>query len=83
MGADNNHRQLVPPHDLLKHFQTAHAGHLEIESYHLGLQIVDFFQAEVSVHGGADYLDGSVSLDNLWNQLPHERGIIDDQDAHR
>ncbi len=42
-----------------------------------------FLQAEIAVHGGADDFDGTVGLQNLRNQLPHERGIVHHQYAHR
>ena len=57
MGADDNYRHFVPAHDLLQHFQPAHARHLEIKGDHLGLQFFNFFQAEVAIHRGADNLD--------------------------
>ena len=47
------------------------------------LEFLDFSETEVAVHGGAHYFDRTVSLQDLRNQFPHERGIVHHQNAHR
>ena len=83
VGTHHDDRQAVAAHDFLEHVDAAHARHFQIEGHDLGLQLFDFSEAEISVHGGAHHLDRTVGLQNLWNQLPHERGIVHHQYAHR
>src|SRR5579859_3931598 len=81
MRADHDHRNAVAAHDLLQHVEAAHARHFEIKGDDLRLEFLNLLQTEVAVHGGADHVNRVVGFDNLRNQLAHERGIIDDQDA--
>src|ERR1700686_4689469 len=73
---------MMAAHDFLQRIQAAHPGHLQIESDHLRFQFGNFLEAEVSVHGGADHLDRRVGLQNLRNQLAHQRGIVHHQHTH-
>src|SRR5579863_7162120 len=70
-------------HDLFEHVQTAHARHFEIKSDDLRLQFFDLLQSKVAVHCSANDLNGAVGRKNLWDELAHERGIIDHQHSYR
>src|SRR6185437_7883894 len=83
MGAEKNDGQAVAARDFAHHGDSVHAWHFEIQSDDMRLQLGDFFQAEGAVHGGADDFDGAVALEDLRNELPHESGIVDDENANR
>src|SRR5205814_10428579 len=42
----------------------------------LGLELLDFLQPKCSVHSSSHYFNVTIALQNLRNQLAHERGII-------
>src|SRR5258708_21773989 len=83
MRADHDHRNAVAPHDLFQHVQTAHARHFEVEGNNLRLEFLDLLQPEISIHGGADHLDGVVGSQNLRDELAHQRGIIYHEHSYR
>src|ERR1700675_3972910 len=58
-----------------------HAGHFEIESDDIGIQLVDLFQRESAVHSCADNFDGRIAGEDRGNKLPHEGGIVDDENS--
>src|ERR1700722_7609099 len=82
VGAEHNHRERMPSHDLLQRFDAVHARHFQIERDHPGLQLFDFFQAERAVHRGSDHFDRFVDGQHLRNQLAHEGRIVDHQNAY-
>ena len=79
MRTHDDHRNTVTAHDFFEHVEAAHAGHFKVERDDLRLEIFDFFQAEIPVHCGSDYLDGVVRLQNLRDEFAHESRIIDHQ----
>src|SRR3982074_1459201 len=46
------------------------------------MEFFDLFQRKCTIHSRADDLDRRVAFENCGNQLPHERGIIDDEDSN-
>src|SRR5438105_1923207 len=82
MRAHDNHRDFVGARDLPQSFHAIHARHVEIECDHMRPQLLDLLQPERAIHGRAHYFDGFIALQNLRNQLAHERGIIYHQNSH-
>src|SRR2546421_10163525 len=83
MRADDDNGNAVAAHDLFQHLQAAHAGHFQIKSDHLRLEVFDFFQSEVAIHGCTHDVDGIVGFENLGNELAHQGRVIDHQYADR
>src|SRR5579883_2913609 len=81
MRAKENHRERRTPHDKPQRLHAIHARHFKIESDHIRPQFLDFLQREGAVHRRAHDLDQGVPGENRRNQLPHESGIIDNEDA--
>src|SRR5215471_12638211 len=78
MGAEKDDGQRRALHDEPQHFQTVHTRHFKVECDDVGLEFFDFLQRESAVHGGANHFDGGVARQDRRNQLPHERGIVND-----
>ena len=81
MGAEKNYGHGSAAHDEAKSFHAVHAGHFEIESDDVRMQLFDFFQGECAVHGRADDFDGRVACQDSRNELPHQGGIIDNENS--
>src|ERR1700741_4248216 len=81
MGTEENDRQRSAPHNKAQRLHAIHAGHLEIESHYVRLQLFDFFQRKGAVHGGTDNFDGRIARKDGGYQLPHESGIINDENS--
>ena len=80
--ADDDHRHVMLARDLAQHFDAVHARHFQIERDDVRAQLLNFSQADQAIHGGADDFDRGIAEQHLRNQLPHQRGIIDHQDAN-
>src|SRR6202049_1611604 len=83
MSADDDHRDLVAAHNAAEHFEAVHPGHLQIERHNIRAQLSNFLNAQQAVHGGSHHLNGWIALQHLWNQFPHQRGIVHHQNANR
>src|SRR5579863_10366610 len=81
MSAEDNYRHGRAAHDQTKSFNAIHAGHFQVESNYVGMQFLDFLQREGTIHGGANDFDGGIAFEDGGNELPHQSGIIDDQDS--
>src|SRR5215469_8629725 len=79
MGADHDHRNPVLLHDLFQHVQPAHARHFQIEGDHLRAQVFDLLQPKVPIDRGAHHPNRVIGLENLRNDFPHQRRVIDDE----
>src|SRR5208282_2132846 len=77
---DDRHRMAA--HDLFQSVDAVHGGHLQVEGHHVGTQLFDLFQAEISVHRGAHDLDGLIGLKHLRDQLAHQGGVVDHQHSN-
>src|SRR3984957_2609970 len=81
MGAEEYDRHGSTAHDQTEKFHAGHAGHFEIKSHDIGMQLFDFLQSERAVHGRADNFDGRVAGENRRNEFPHESGVVDDENS--
>src|SRR5258708_37167075 len=81
MRAENNHRHRSDAHDQPHRLNSSHARHFEVKRDHVRVQLFDFLQRERAVHGRADDFDGRIPFEDRGNKLPHERGIVDNQDS--
>src|SRR5271169_966011 len=81
MGAEKNDGHGSAAHDQAERLHAIHAGHFEVESDDVGMQLFDLFQGESAVHSRADNLDGRVAGKDRWNELPHKCGIVDDENS--
>src|SRR5712671_3797379 len=79
MSAEHDHRHGSAAHDQAEGFQTVHPRHFEVEGDDVGVELLDFLQREGAIHGGADHFDGRIPLQDGGDELPHQRGIIDDE----
>ena len=79
--ADHDDRHAMLARDLAQHFDSVHARHFEIERDDVRMQLFDLAEADQAVHRRADNFDVWVVRERLRNELPHERGIIDHEDA--
>src|ERR1700730_11605042 len=79
MGAEEYDGPGSTAHDQTESFHAVHAGHFQIESHDIGMQLFDFLQSERAVHRRADNFDGRVAGEDRGNELPHEGGIVDDE----
>src|SRR5258708_30418674 len=81
MSAEENDRERSAPHDEAQRFNAIHAGHVQVQGDHIGLQLFNFFQRKCAVHSGANNFNGRFARQNRGNQFPHESGIIDDENS--
>src|SRR5580700_2821753 len=81
MGAEEHHGHGSTAHDQTEGFHAVHAGHFEIESDDIGMQLFDFLQSERAVHRRADNFDGRVAGEDCRNEFPHQGGIVDDENS--
>src|SRR6202166_1532939 len=79
MGAEQNYRDRRALHDQPQRFHTIHARHFQVEGNDVGAQLLDFFQGEGPVHGGAHHFDGGVARQNCRDELAHQRGVVNDE----
>lgn len=83
MAAHHNHGNGISADDLAKHVDPVHPRHIQIQCHHIGTQFSDFFEPQQAVHGGSHHLDGRVALQQLWDQFPHQCGIVHHQHSDR
>src|SRR5881394_599735 len=81
MRAEKDDGQRCAVHDEAQHFHAVHARHFEIERNNIGLEFLDLLERESAIHRRADNLYGGVTREDRGNQLPHERGIVYDEDS--
>src|SRR5207302_4492735 len=82
MGTDYDYRNPMLPHDRFQGVYPIQSWHFQIQSNDLRLQLFDFLEREISVHRRPNYLDGTVLLDDLRDQFPHQCGIVHNQNFH-
>src|SRR5215469_10367145 len=82
MGAEHDDGKRGAAHDHAQGLEAVHARHFEIEGDHVGMEFFNLAKGERAIHGGANDLDVRIALEDQGNQLPHERGIVDDQYSH-
>src|SRR5229473_8200901 len=81
MRAEHDHRQGCSAHDQPQSFHSVHARHFQVERDDVGMELLDLLQREGAVHRRAHHFDGWVALENRGDELAHQCGIIDDEDA--
>src|SRR6266403_2002923 len=79
MRAEDDHRHGSAAHNQAEGFQAVHSRHFQVESDDVWVKLFDLFQCERAIHGGPDHFDGGIPLQNGGDELPHQRGIIDDE----
>src|SRR4029077_13691647 len=82
MRTENDNRRWPAAHDQTQRLHPIHARHFEVQRDYVRVQLLDFLQRERAVHGRTNDLDRWISFEDRGNELPHERGIIDDQDSN-
>ena len=55
--------------------------HLDVERDDVGIERFDALPRDVGIGGRPDDDDFRISFEQARQQLPHDRGIVDDQDA--
>src|SRR4051794_20562200 len=82
MSAYDNRWQRMFPHYFLQRFHAIHAWHVEVERNHVGLQVRDLFQRKCAVHRRSYNLDRALAFNQLRDQLPHKRGVVDNENSN-
>src|SRR6267378_7950129 len=81
MRAEHDHRHGSAAHNQAQGLEAIHSRHFQVERDDIRVELLDFFQRERAIHGGADHFDGGIPLQNGGNEFPHERGIINNEDS--
>src|SRR5713226_1393732 len=81
MRAEHDHRQGCSAHNQPQSFHSVHARHFQVQRDDVGMELLDLLQREGAVHRRAHHFDGGIALQDRGNELPHQRGIIDDENA--
>src|SRR5229473_1386113 len=81
MRAEHDHRQRRAAHNQAQRFHSVHPRHFQVECDDVGMKLLDFLQREGAVHRRTHHFDGWVALENRGDELAHQCGIIDDEDA--
>src|SRR6267154_106469 len=79
MRAEHDHRHRRAAHNQTQGFQAIHSRHFQVESDDVRVELFDFLQREGAIHSGADHFDGGIPLQDGGDELPHQRGIVDDK----
>src|SRR5215467_12696854 len=82
MCAEQNYRKWCAAHDEAQRFHAIHAGHFQIQGDDVGLQLLNLFQGKSAVHRCANYFDTRIAGQNNRDQLPHQCGIIHNENAN-
>lgn len=69
-------------HNALEGFQTAQAGHIEVQGNHVGLECSNFCDGFESGLRGADDAKGVVGFDHPGKGSTHEGAVVRDQDFY-
>ena len=56
LGGEHHHRGIARLADAAAHFQAVHPGHHHIQQHHVGLDLVELFQALLAVAGRGDLI---------------------------
>ena len=75
---DHHHRARRLDHDLAEAGQPIHAGHLDVKRDHLRIERAHQFERLVAIAGQTD-VEVALLEENVFEQLPHQRGIVGDQ----
>src|SRR5262249_31407267 len=62
-------------------FHAIHPGHLQVQRDHVRSKLLDLLQSECAIHRCSDHVNRRVALDDLRNQLPHQRRIVNHEDS--
>src|SRR5690349_3248281 len=82
MRAEYDHGHGRAAHDKTQGFEPIHTRHFQVQRDHIRMKFLNLLQRERAIHRRADDLDGRIALQNRGDQLPHERGIVDDKDSN-
>src|ERR1700747_112586 len=82
MGADHYYRKRSTAHDHAQRFHAVHARHFQVQRNHVGTQLFNLLERERAIHGGAHDFDGRVALQDVGDELAHERGIIHHENSN-
>jgi hypothetical protein len=77
--ADDDHGHGVMLHQAAQEREPVHAGHLDVEREHIGLEGEDLVARHVRVGRGADDRDAGLLAQLVAEHAPNQRGIVDDQ----
>src|ERR1700730_11570582 len=81
MRAEHDHWQGRASHNQPQRFHAVHARHFQVQRNDVGMKLLDFLQREGTVHRRAHHFDGRIAFENCGDELPHQCGIINDEDA--
>ena len=79
--AHDDHRQRMVRHQLAQEGQAVHARHLDVERDHVRLVLQDQVARDERIRREADHLHVRLGLERVGEHPPHDRGIVDDEDA--
>ena len=79
---DDDRRHGMKVHQLLQEGEPVHARHFDVQGQHVGLERKDLVAGHVRIGRGADHFDVRLSRQGLGQDLAHDGGIVDDQNAY-
>src|SRR5712672_1418107 len=79
MRAEHDHRHGSAAHNQAQCFQAINSRHFQVERDDVWVELFDFLQREGAIHSGAHHFDGGIPLQDGGDELPHQRGIVDDE----
>ncbi len=79
---DHHDRHRAQRHDLAQEGHAVHERHLDVEGDDIGMKRLDALARDVRIGRGADHLDLRIGRQQRRQQLPHQRGIVDDENTY-
>jgi len=83
VAADDDDRDVISPHDLPEHSRPSILGISRSSVTTFRMQFANFFLVPTTSIRGSHDFNGRITLQQLGNQFPHDRGIVHYQHANR
>ena len=70
-------------HEPAQEAQAVHARHFDVEGDEIRLVLQDHVSGDEGIRGSANDLDVGLAAQSVAQHLPHDRGVVDDEDGDR
>ena len=80
---DHHDRHRPQRHDLAQERHAVHVRHLDVERDDVGIERLDPLARDMGIGRRADHLDLGIGRQQRRQQLPHHRGVVDDENPYR
>jgi hypothetical protein len=77
----HHHRRRPQAHQPRQEVESVHAWHLDVERYHVGVEVADHLACGECVVRGADALHVGLAIDDLGQQAAHQRRVVHHEHA--